>query len=409
MQEPVGYSYRGGSRVEFIHLSVEDRQLRLCYCNPLLGQILGINVLCKTRADIFNLSKSSIETKIKNSTMSQMKTVRIVQAGDKFTAEPRDESRPVPGPRDVLIKVYAASLNYRDTALLRGEYRAPTKENGIPLSDGAGEVIAVGKDVVRIRKGDRVAVSCVTNWIGGPYSPEYRSSSVGFTVDGLLAECVVFNEDALARIPDYMSYVEAASLPCAAVTAWTALNKVEPLQPGQTVLIQGTGGVSLFALQFAKIFGARVLAITSSDGKAAKLKELGVDAVVNYSNTPDWDREILALTGGKGVDKVLDIAGEKTIVKSAASTRITGTVVLIGFASGFGGGLPPIDILVRSLTVTGSTVGSRIEVEAMLQAMERHQVKPIIDQVFPFAEFHKAYERLESGQQVGKVVIEIAK
>lgn len=341
--------------------------------------------------------------------MTQVKAVRIVKAGDKVTAELRDESLPTPGPRDVLIKVYAASLNYRDMVLLRGEYPASTKENGIPVSDGAGEVIAVGKDVARIAKGDRVAVGCSANWIAGPYTPEYLSSSVGFTIDGLLAECVVFNEDALVRIPDYMSYVEAASLPCAAVTAWAALNKVEPLQPGQTVLVQGTGGVSLFALQLARIFGARVLAITSSDGKAAKLQELGADAVVNYSTTPDWDREILALTGGKGVDKVLDIAGEKTVVKSAASTKITGTVVLIGFASGFGGGLPPIDILVRSLTVTGSTVGSRIEFEAMLQAMERHQVRPVIDQVYPFAEFRKAYERLEGGQQVGKVVIEIAK
>lgn len=340
--------------------------------------------------------------------MTQMRAVRIVKAADKVTAELRDESLPIPGPRDVLIKVCAASLNYRDTALLRGEYRAPTKENVIPVSDGAGEVITVGKDVARISKGDRVAVSCSANWIAGPYTPEYLTRSVGFTVDGLLAEYVIFNEDALVRIPDYMSYIEAASLPCAAVTAWAALNKVEPLQPGQTVLIQGTGGVSLFALQFARIFGARVLAITSSDGKAAKLKELGADTVVNYSTTPDWDREILALTGGKGVDKVLDIAGEKTIVKSAASTKITGTVVVIGFASGFGGGLPPIDVLVRSLTVTGSAVGSRLEFEAMLQAMERHQVRPIIDQVYPFAEFNEAYIRLEGGQQVGKVVIEIA-
>ncbi|KAL4860354.1 hypothetical protein BDV12DRAFT_205168 [Aspergillus spectabilis] len=294
--------------------------------------------------------------------MSQIKAVRIVRAG----------------PRDVLIKVYAASLNYRDTALLRGEYRGSSKEDVVPVSDGAGEVVAVGKDVKRVEKGDHVA-------------------------------CVIFNEDALVRIPEYMSYVEAASLLCAAVTAWTALNKIEPLQPGQTVMIQGTGGVSLFTLQFAKIFGARVLAITSSDGKAAKLKELGADAVVNYSTTPDWDQEILALTGGKGVDKVLYIAREKTIAKSAASTRITGTIIVIGFASSFGGGLPPINILVRSLTVTRSTVGSRIDFEAMLQAMERHQVNPIIDQVYPFGEFHKAYKRLEGGQQVGKVVIEIAK
>lgn len=341
--------------------------------------------------------------------MTQMNAVRIAKAADKITADLCDESLPTPGPRDVLIKVYAASLNYRDTVLLKGEYPVPTKENGIPVSDGAGEVIAVGTDVTRIAKGDRVAVGCTTNWIAGPFTPEYMSTSVGFMVDGLLAEYATFNEDALVRIPSYMPYVEAASLPCAAVTAWTALNKVEPLQPGQTVLVQGTGGVSLFGLQFAKIFGARVLAITSSDEKAAKLKDLGADAVVNYSTAPDWDQEILALTGGKGVDKVLEIAGEKTIVKSAASTKITGTIVVIGFASGFGGGLPPADILLRSLTVTGSMIGSRVEFEAMLQAMDRHQVRPVIDHVYPFAEFREAYKRLEGGQHIGKVVIEIAK
>lgn len=178
--------------------------------------------------------------------------------------------------------------------------------------------------------------------------------------------------------------------------------------PGQTVLVQGTGGVSLFALQFARVFGARVLAITSSDDKAARLRELGAEAVVNYSSCPDWDREILALTDGRGVDRVLDIAGEKTIVKSAASTRINGVVVVVGFASGFGGGLPPIDILARSLTVTGSTIGPRVDFEAMLRAMDRHKVRPVIDRVYPFAEYREAYKRLEGGQHVGKVVIQVA-
>lgn len=339
--------------------------------------------------------------------MTQMKAVRLVTAGGKASAELHGEPLPSPGRREVLIKVHAVSLNYRDTALLRGEYRAETKEDVIPVSDGAGEVVAVGEDVARVQKGDRVAVGCSANWIGGPYIPEYRTGSVGFSIDGMLAEYVLFSEDAVVHLPDDMSYIEAASLPCAAVTAWTALNKIEPLQPGQTVLIQGTGGVSLFALQFAKLFGARVLAITSSDEKAAKLKELGAESVVNYSTCFDWDREILALTDGKGVDKVLDIAGEKTIVKSAASAKINGVVVLIGFASGFGGGLPPIDILVRSLTVTGSTVGSRMDFEAMLKAMGRHKVRPVIDRVYPFAEYREAYRRLEGGQHVGKVVVEV--
>lgn len=323
--------------------------------------------------------------------MVQMKAVRVVGAGDKANAELRDEPLPRPGRHEVLIRVHAASLNYRDTALLRGEYPARTKKDVVPLSDGAGEVVAVGQDVSRVKQGDRVAVSCTPGWIGGAYIPEYYESSVSFSVDGLLAEHADFNEGALVHIPDNMSYVEAASLPCAAVTAWTALTKIEPLLPGQTVLVQGTGGVSLFALQFARVFGARVLAITSSDNKAARLRELGPGAVVNYNNCPDWDREILALTDGKGVDRVLDIAGEKTIVKSAASTRINGVVVVVGFASGFGGGLPPIDILARSLTVTGSSIGPRMDFEAMLRAMDRHKVRPVIDRVYPFTEYREAY------------------
>ncbi|KAL4949865.1 zinc-type alcohol dehydrogenase-like protein [Aspergillus filifer] len=337
-----------------------------------------------------------------------MRSIRLVTAGRLPIPELREEPLPTPGRHEVLIKVHAVSLNYRDAAFLSGEYPAGSKSDVIPVSDGAGEVVEIGKDVTRVRKGDRVAVSCAADWIGGPFIPEYLSSAVGFGIDGMLAEYVVFYEDALVVLPDYLSYVEAASLPCAAVTAWTALNKIEPLQPGQTVLIQGTGGVSLFSLQFAKMYGARVLAITSSDEKAARLRELGAEAVVNYSTSPDWDREILALTNGKGVDKAIDIAGEKTVVKSAASTKKTGVVVLIGFASGFAGGIPPIDILVRSLTVAGSTVGSRLDFEAMLKAMDSHQIRPVIDRVYPFMEYQEAFRKLKGGQHVGKVVIEVA-
>jgi NADPH:quinone reductase-like Zn-dependent oxidoreductase len=341
--------------------------------------------------------------------MSQTMAVRLASHEDgKSSPELVEESLPSLSRHDVMIRIHAASLNYRDVALLKGEYPMATKEGVVPLSDGAGEVIAVGQDVTRVKTGDRVAVACTTDWIGGPFMDEYKQSSVGFKVDGLLSQQGIFPDSALVHIPDYMSYIEAASLPCAAVTAWTALNAIESLQPGQTILIQGTGGVSLFALQFAKIFNARVLAITSSDEKAAKLKELGADAVINYSTHPDWDREIMALTDGRGVDRVLDIAGEKTIVKSAASVKVTGVVVVIGFASGFGGGLPPIDILSRSITVTGSTVGPRVNFETMLKAMAQLEIKPIIDQVFSFADYSKAYERLESGKQVGKVVIKIS-
>ncbi|KGE80109.1 hypothetical protein LW14_25145 [Rhizobium sp. H41] len=325
---------------------------------------------------------------------------------DKPALVERDEPLPVLGKRDVLIRVHASSLNYRDQAVLDQNYGGRT-EAVVPVSDGAGEVVAVGEDVTRTKVGDRVAASCFEHWIGGPYLHEYQSSSLGFTQDGWLAEHIALHENAIVHLPDYLSYVEGASLACAAVTAWTAVNRITPIQPGQTVLVQGTGGVSLFSLQIARMVGARVFAITSSDEKAEKLKELGAEAVVNYSSQPDWDVEILKLTDGVGVDRLIDIAGEKTIVKSAASTKIGGEIALVGFASGVGGGLPPIDILSRSLTIGGTSIGSRLNFEALLAAMSAHQMKPVIDQVFPFAEYRDAYRRLASGAMVGKVVIDM--
>ncbi|WP_435171307.1 zinc-dependent alcohol dehydrogenase family protein [Falsirhodobacter sp. 1013] len=336
-----------------------------------------------------------------------MKAVRWT-SGDKPDLELHDEATPTPGAYDVLIRVEAASLNFRDQAILDGAYGGPTQPNGVPLSDGAGEVVAVGDRVTRAKVGDRVAASCHPHWIGGPPRPEYQMDSLGMTTDGMLAENILVHENAVVHIPAYMSYIEAASLPCAAVTAWTALNLSSPLQPGQTVLVQGTGGVALFALQVARMFGARVFAITSTEAKAEKLKELGAEAVVNYRAFPDWEKEILELTGGKGVDKVIDIAGEKTIVKSAAATRKGGDISIVGFTSGFGGGLPPIDILSRSLHVAGTAIGPRENFEALLAAMAQHDVHPVIDKVYPFADYRDAYRRLASGDHVGKVVIDVA-
>ena len=322
--------------------------------------------------------------------------------------ELHEEPVPSPAAREVLIRVHAAALNFRDQAILEGKYGGHTQPNGVPLSDGAGEVVAVGNCVTRTKVGDRVTANCHPHWLSGPPLPEYQLDSLGMTSDGWLAEYILIHENAIVSIPDYMSYQQAATLPCAAVTAWTALNLSSPLQPGQTVLVQGTGGVALFALQVARMFGARVLAITSSDAKAETLKEMGAEAVVNYRTTPLWDKAILELTEGRGVDKTVDIAGETTIVKSAASTRIGGDVALVGFTSGFGGGLPPIDILFRSLTVAGTAIGSRSNFEALMRAMKQHEVKPVIDRVFSFAEYAQAYQRLASGDHIGKVVIEVS-
>ncbi|MFD3002686.1 NAD(P)-dependent alcohol dehydrogenase [Pontibacter toksunensis] len=335
-----------------------------------------------------------------------MKAIRFTNAGRSLALN--EEPTPKTGRYDVLIKVHAASLNYRDQAILDGEYGGPFNKNGVPLSDGAGEVVGVGDGVTRVKIGDRVSANCHPHWIGGANLPEYQSDSLGMTTDGWLAEYILVHENAVVHLPAYMSYIEAASLPCAAVTAWTALNLASPLQPGQTVLVQGTGGVALFALQVARMFGAQVLAITSTDEKAGKLKELGAEAVVNYRTFPDWEREILTLTNGKGVDKVVDIAGDKTIVKSAASTRKGGDITIVGFVSGMGGGIPPIDILSRAITVVGTGIGPRINFNNLLTAMDMHKVKPVIDQVFPFAEYREAYRRIESGNHIGKVVIEAA-
>jgi NADPH:quinone reductase-like Zn-dependent oxidoreductase len=336
-----------------------------------------------------------------------MKAVRLVAAGHQTSLELRDEPVPNPGRHEVLVRVHAASLNSRDQAVLSGPYDAVTKKNGIPLSDGAGEVVAVGEDVTRVKVGDRVAANCSVHWIGGTFLPDYASGSVGFALDGMLAEHVLLHENAFVHLPTYMSYVEAASLPCAAVAAWSSLNLSTPLQPGQTVLTQGTGGVALFSLQIARMFGARVLAITSSDEKAEKLKALGAESVVNYNRFPDWEREILALTDGRGVDKVIDVAGEKTIVKSAASAKIRGEIVMAGAVSGLGGGLPIIDVLYRSLTIASATIGPRANFEALLKAMAMHEVRPVIDRVYSFAEYREAYRRIESAKHVGKVVIDV--
>lgn len=336
-----------------------------------------------------------------------MKAVRWT-SGRTPDLELHEEPTPSPGSYDVLIRIEAASLNFRDQAILEGTYGGPLQSNGVPLSDGAGEVVAVGDKVTRAKIGDRVAASCHPHWIGGPPRPEYQMDSLGMTTDGMLAENILLHENAVVQMPDYMSYKEAASLPCAAVTAWTALSLSSPLQPGQIVLVQGTGGVALFSLQIARMFGARVFAITSSDEKAEKLKELGAEAVVNYRTYPNWEKQILDLTNGRGVDKVIDIAGEKTIVKSAAATRKGGDISVVGFTSGFGGGLPPIDILSRSLHVAGTAIGPRENFEALLAAMAQHKVHPVIDSVYPFADYRDAYRRLASGDHVGKVVIDVA-
>ncbi|WP_028463324.1 NAD(P)-dependent alcohol dehydrogenase [Nocardia sp. 348MFTsu5.1] len=336
-----------------------------------------------------------------------MEAVRLTSHSGYDSLALKEEAIPEPGRYDVVIRVQAASLNYRDTIITKGLYGGPVKALGVPLSDGAGEVAAVGSDVTRVAVGDRVVANCHATWISGPVLPEYHATSVGMTIDGMLAQYTVLPETGLIPIPDYMSYVEAASLPCAAVSAWSALNISEPLTPGQTVLVQGTGGVALFGLQIARAFGARVLAITSSDAKARTLTDLGAESVVNYRTHPEWSTKILKLTAGVGVDKVVEIGGAGTIRQSVACARIGGEIGIVGFVAQGSGGLTSDAVLARSLHLQGMTIGSRRNFEALLNAMSAGQIHPVIDSVYPFAEYKEAYRHLESGQHIGKIVISI--
>lgn len=338
-----------------------------------------------------------------------MRAVRYQQNGDKMQLVQSTEAIRTLGKNDVLIKVKAASLNFRDHAALSGTYPGGVGAV-VPLSDGAGEVVAVGESVTRVKVGTRVSANCWANWVDGTVlKPEYYVASIGFNMDGWLAEYVVLHEMSLVELPDYLSYTEAATLACGAVTAWNALHKYGTLSAGQTVLVQGAGGVSVLALQLAKLNGARALAISERDDdyKAETLRNLGAETVVAYGQDPDWDKAILNLTNGLGVDRVVEVAGERTINKSVASTKAGGMVSLVGFASGTGGGVSPLEIMMRGISVGAVTMGSRSDFEAMLAAMTSGQMKPVIDSVFKFDDYQKAYERLMSGQITGKVVIEM--
>ncbi|AVA14649.1 zinc-dependent alcohol dehydrogenase family protein [Sphingopyxis sp. MG] len=336
-----------------------------------------------------------------------MKAIRVTNPGRYEDLALVDEPTPELGRRDVLIKVRACSLNFRDTIIAKGSYPGPLAHHVIPISDGAGDVVAVGSDVTRVTVGDRVTVNCSCDWVAGPNLAEYRSNSVGTTIDGMLAEFVRVEERAVIQLPDDFSYTDAAALPCAAVSAWSALHVAAPLSPGQTVLIQGSGGVSLFGLQIARMFGARVLALTSSEEKAQRLKAMGAAAVVNYRETPNWEDPILELTGGKGVDKVIEIGGGGTINHSIACTRAGGEIGLVGYVAGMAGSLRPITLQMRSVNLKPISIGPRISFEALLTGMQNTGTRPVIDSVYGFSQFKDALRHLESGNHFGKVVIDM--
>ncbi len=315
---------------------------------------------------------------------------------------------PEPGPGEVLVRLRAASLNYRDTLTVVGGYGSRQKQARlIPLSDGAGEVAKLGPGAERWRLGDRVIGCLLPDWQGGEISEEKSAVSLGGSVDGCAAEYRVFQAIGLVRTPEHLSDIEAATLPCAALTAWSAVITQGRVGPGDTVLTQGTGGVSLFALQFARLAGARVLATSSAPDRLQRLRELGASDVVNYREVPDWGRWARALTDGRGVDHVVEVGGAGTLAQSIRAVRVGGTLSLIGVLAGAKPDFNLALVVMQNIRLQGVTVGSRDQFEEMLAAISAHKLRPVIDRVFPLAEIRTAIEYLGSGRHIGKVCIAI--
>jgi NADPH:quinone reductase-like Zn-dependent oxidoreductase len=318
-----------------------------------------------------------------------------------------DRPTPSPSANQVLIRVHAVSLNYRDLLVVKGLYNPKMKLPRIPFSDGAGEVVAVGDAVTRFRVGDRVAGSFFQSWIEGPPTAQKIKGALGGDIDGMLAEFVALNESGVVAVPAHLTFEEASTLPCAAVTAWHALMHAAHIQPGQTVLIQGTGGVSIFALQFALLAGARVLGTSSSDDKLARAQKLGLAVGMNYRQDPDWEKWAKDHTAGEGVDVVIEVGGSGTFVRSMQAVRIAGLIAQIGVLSTAAEPITVRPILHKLLHVQGIYVGSRATFEEMNTAIAQHQLHPVIDLAFEFAQAREALRYMESASHFGKIVIRV--
>ncbi|WP_248927922.1 zinc-dependent alcohol dehydrogenase family protein [Paenibacillus hamazuiensis] len=334
-----------------------------------------------------------------------MKSYHVQMGKGLAGLELKEHDMPVPGPGEALVRVRACSLNYRETMIIfQGRYPLPVRPDVIPVSDGAGEVVRVGEGTSRVKPGDRVMASIFPNWLRGPFSLE-NAAQLGGSLHGMLTEYAVLSEEALLPIPGHLSFEEAAALPCAAVTAWNALTCGRPTGAGDTVLTLGSGGVSLFALQFAKLLGARVIATTSSGEKAQRLKELGADEVIDYTAAPDWHIAVRERTGGHGVDRVIEVGGAGTLEQSIMSTAFEGQISLIG---GLADRVEAIDFgsLVSNVySMWSIAVGSREHFAAMNRFISEHRLRPVIDRAFHFDEAASALTYFKDQPRFGKVVI----
>jgi NADPH:quinone reductase-like Zn-dependent oxidoreductase len=314
---------------------------------------------------------------------------------------------PQPQRGEVLVKVHGVSLNYRDLMVVLGKYNPKMRLPRIPASDGAGEVIAIGEGVTRVKVGDRVAGIFMQNWIDGPPDAAKVRSALGGDVDGMLAEQVVLREEGIVPFPDHLSFDEAATLPCAAVTAWNAVVHAGRVKTGDTVVIQGTGGVSIFALQFAKLLGARVLGTSGSDEKLQRARQFGLDASVNYRSQPDWDKWVMEETGGRGADLVVEVGGSGTFARSLRAVRIGGVVAQIGVLTQSADNIEIPLLLHKQVNLRGIYVGSRADFEEMNRAIALHRLKPMVDQTFSFERMPDALRRMQSGAHFGKLVVQV--
>jgi NADPH:quinone reductase-like Zn-dependent oxidoreductase len=311
-----------------------------------------------------------------------------------------EREQPTPGPGQVLVRMRAASLNFRDLAIVAGKYfRGPLSHDTIPLSDGAGEIAAVGAGVTQLAVGDRVVATFTQ---GNP------PAALGFPLDGALTEYAVFSVDGLLRVPPHLSFEEAATLPCAGVTVWNALmHGPRSLRPGETVLALGTGGVSIFALQIGKLAGARVIITSSSDAKLERARALGADHGINYKTTPEWDKAVLELTDGQGADHVIDTGGVGTLPRSYLAVGPNGIVSVIGVRTRPEGDLSPYPLMTKFAMVRGIFVGAREHFDGLMKAVAVNEMHPVVDKTFEFDAAIEAYKYLKSGQHFGKVVIKV--
>lgn len=334
-----------------------------------------------------------------------MKVLEIQGAFGLENLRPAQRPEPEPGPGEVLLRLRAASLNYRDLLTVQGHYNPKQPLPLIPCSDGVGEVVEVGPGVTRVKGGDRVTPIFAQRWISGEPTREKLRSTLGGPLDGTLAELMVVDQEGLVHAPPHLGDEEAATLPCAAVTAWNAVCVEGGVRPGDTVVVQGTGGVALFALQLAHMAGARVIVTSSRDEKLERARELGAWETINYRANPDWSRAVKELTGGAGAHLIVEVGGAGTLPQSMRAVRFGGRISLIGVLAGGAAELNIAPILMQKVRVQGILVGDRESFEAMNRALTAHQLHPVVDRVFPLAEAHQAFEHMAAGRHFGKICL----